>query len=214
MPRSELRKNLLIAALGLLAATQAWATNVYVTSVTHNQVQVIVNGATLRSLRVGETSPEGVRLLEIRGDAAVMEIDGRPVALGLGQATQLQTTLQADRQGHFTTQALVNGVQVPAVIDTGATHVALNMAQASRMGIDLRGAKRIATSTANGMSHAYAVTLGSVQVGDIVLRNVPGTVVDGGERTLPIVLIGMSFLQHVEMRRSGAVMTLTRPSLQ
>jgi aspartyl protease family protein len=214
MPRSELRKNLLIAALGLAAAAEAWATNVYVTNVTHNQVQVIVNGTALRSLRVGDTSPEGVRLLEIRGNAAVMEIDGRPVALGLGQATQLQTTLQADRQGQFTTLALVNGVQVPAVIDTGATHVALNMTQASRMGIDLRGAKRIVSLTANGPSPAYAVTLASVQVGDIVLRNVPGTVVEGGDRTLPIALIGMSFLQHVDMRRSGAVMTLTRPSLQ
>ena len=196
------------------AAAEAWATNVYVTSVAHNQVQVIVNGSMLRTLRVGESSPEGVRLLEIRGNAAVMEVDGRPVALGLGQATQLQTTLQADRYGQFTTQAFVNGVQVPAVIDTGATHVALNMTQASRMGIDLRGAKRVISHTANGPSPAYAVTLASVQVGDIVLRNVPGSVVEGGERTLPIVLIGMSFLQHVDMRRSGAVMTLTRPSLQ
>jgi aspartyl protease family protein len=203
-----------LAALGVLAAAEACATNVYVTSVTHNQVQVIINGAALRSLRVGETSPEGVRLLEIRGSAAVMQVDGRPLMLGLGQATQLETTLQADRHGQFTTLALVNGVQVPAVIDTGATHVALNMTQASRMGIDLRSAKRIVSHTANGPSPAYAVTLGSVQVGDIVLRNVPGTVVEGGERTLPIVLIGMSFLQHVEMRRSGAVMTLTRPSLQ
>jgi len=214
MPRSELRKNLLIGALALIAGAEAWATNVYVTSVTHNQAQVIVNGAALRSLRVGDTSPEGVRLLEIRGSAAVMEVDGRPVSLGIGQSTQLQTTLQADRYGQFTTQALVNGVQVPAVIDTGATHVALNMTQASRMGIDLRSAKRIVSHTANGPSPAYAVTLSSVQVGDIVLRNVPGTVVEGGERTLPIVLIGMSFLQHVDMRRSGAVMTLTRPSLQ
>jgi aspartyl protease family protein len=155
-----------------------------------------------------------VRLLEIRGAAAVMEVDGRQVALGLGQATQVQTTLQADRSGQFTTLALVNGVSVPAVIDTGATHVALNMTHAARMGIDLRGAKRIVSHTANGPTQAYAVTLGSVQVGDIVLRNVPGTVMEGGERTLPIVLIGMSFLQHVDMRRSGAVMTLTRPSLQ
>ena len=214
MPRSELRKNLLIAALGVLAAAEASATNVYVTSVTPSQVQVIVNGTTLRALRVGDTSPEGVRLLEVRGSAAVMEVDGRPISLAIGQSTQLQTTLQADRSGQFTTQALVNGVPVPAVIDTGATHVALNMAHASRMGIDLRGAKRIVSHTANGPSPAYAVTLASVQVGDIVLRNVPGTVVEGGDRTLPIVLIGMSFLQHVDMRRSGAVMTLTRPSLQ
>jgi aspartyl protease family protein len=213
MPRSELRKDVLIAALFVLAAAEAWATHVYVTSVTHNQVQVIVNGRELRTLRVGEVTPEGVRLMEIRGGAAVLEVDRRLLQLGMGQSTTLQATLQADRQGHFTTHALINGIAVPAMIDTGASHVSLNIEHAARMGIDLRGARRVITSTANGQAPAYAVTLASVQVGDILLRNVSGTVMEGGERTLPIVLIGMSFLQHVEMRRSGAVMTLTRPSL-
>ena len=75
-------------------------------------------------------------------------------------------------------------------------------------------AKVITTSTANGPAQGCSVVLASVRVGDIEMRHVRGTVLEGGDRTLPIVLIGMSFLQHVEMRRSGTVMTLTRPSLQ
>jgi hypothetical protein len=43
---------------------------------------------------------------------------------------------------------------------------------------------------------------------------VQGRVLEGGNETLPVVLIGMSFLQQVEMHRSGSVMTLSRPHLQ
>jgi predicted aspartyl protease len=56
------------------------------------------------------------------------------------------------------------------------------------------------------------VILASVQVGDVVLANVPATVQEGGQ--LPFALIGMSFLKQVEMRRSGNTLTLSRPHLQ
>ena len=214
MPRSELRKNLLTALFALLPAGEAWAQNVFVMSISGNQAQVIINGAAVRTLRVGDTAPEGVRLADIRGGTAVFDIAGKPVALGLGQSTMVQTTLRADAAGHFMFQALINGVPVPAIIDTGATDVTLNMTQASRMGLDLRGAQRVMTQTANGASYGYLVPLATVQVGDIVLRNVVGKVIDGGPDKLPIALIGMSFLKHVEMHRSGAVLTLSRPHLQ
>jgi aspartyl protease family protein len=197
-----------------LAATQSFAQNVFVTTISPGQVQVIVDGSVIRILRPGDTSPEGVRLVEVRGASALFDIRGRAVALGLGQSTVLRTMLQADARGHFMTQAFINGMPVPAVIDTGATHVTLNSAQALQLGVDLRGAQRVRSSTANGEVYGYVVPLASVQIGDIVLRNVVGQVVDGGSEKLPIVLIGMSFLRYVEMNRTGNVMTLSRPHLQ
>ena len=196
------------------AATSAAAQNLFVTTIASNQVQIIVDGAMIRTLRVGDTSPEGIRLVEVRPGVAVFDVRGRSVALGLGQSTVIQTTLQADARGHFMVQALVNGVAVPAVIDTGATHVTLNMSHATRMGIDLRGAQRTISQTANGTAYGYLVPLASVQVGDIVLRNVVGRVLEGGNEQLPYALIGMSFLKQVEMHRTGAVMTLSRPHLR
>src|SRR5437660_50887 len=62
----------------------------------------------------------------------------------------------------------------------------------------------------NGPAPAYVITLASVQVGEIGLLNVPAMVIEGGQEKLPTVLIGMSFLKHVEMRRTGQSMTLTR----
>jgi aspartyl protease family protein len=211
MPRSELRKNLLIAAFAV-ATTDAAATDVFVTSVAPSQAQLIVDGKTVRILRPNEVSPEGVKLLEIRGGAVLLELDGRKVQLGLGQSSVAATVLRADGRGQFMVNALINGVKVPAVIDTGASGVLVNWNQALQMGIDPRQGQRITTQTANGRAVVYVVTFARVQVGDIVLANVPGAVTEGGAERLPVVLIGMSFLKHVEMRRSGETLTLSRPA--
>lgn len=213
MHRSGLRKDFLILAAALLAPLPAVAATVYVMSVGNGQAQVIIDNRAVRVLRVGDTSPEGVKLLEIRGGAAVLEVNGRPVALGIGQSTVAETVLQADARGHFVVSTLINGVALTGVIDTGATHVAMGMEHARQLGLDLRGAPRGMTQTANGVVPVYLVTLASVQVGDIVLRNVAGSVSEGGAR-LPVVLVGMSFLKNVDMRRSGSSMTLSRPHLQ
>jgi aspartyl protease family protein len=216
MPRSELRQNLLtlaLAAAATAAACDAAATDVFVTSISHSQVQLVVDGKSARTLRPNEISPEGVKLLEIRnGAAAVLEIDGRAVQLGLGQATTRATVLRADSRGHFVVTATINGVPVPAMIDTGASGILVNWEQALQMGIDPRQGQRVPTQTANGLAYVYSVTFARVQVGDIVLVNVPGAVAEGGAERLPVVLIGMSFLRHVEMRRSGDTMTLSRPA--
>jgi len=197
-----------------LVSQAALAATIYVMSIGRSDVQLIVDGTTVRSMRVGDVSPEGIRLVEVRAGAAVFEVGGKQVILGLGQSTVAQTMLRADARGHFMVNALVNGVPVQAIIDTGATNVALNMADARRMGIDLRGARRVTSQTANGPATAYLVPLHSVQVGDIVLRNVIGEIIDGGPEKLPIALIGMSFLKQVEMRRTGNAMTLSRPHLR
>ena len=47
-------------------------------------------------------------------------------------------------------------------------------------------------------------------MGDIDLGNVVAEVLEGGSAQLPQVLIGMSFLKHVEMQRSGSTMVLQR----
>ena len=214
MPRSQLRKNLLILALGLAAALDARAATIYVTSISASQVQIIVDGKTVRTLRPGETSPEGVKLLEIRGNVAVLETGGRAMSMTIGQSSVAETQFQADPNGQFYVRALVNGVAVPAVIDTGAALVTLNAQQTLSMGIDYGRGQRTTTYTANGPATAYIVTLASVQVGDVVLANIPAFVLEGGSEKLAIALIGMSFLKHLEMRRSGNTMTLSRPHLR
>ena len=215
MPRSQLRQNLLtfaLAASATAAAANAAATEVFVLSVSPMQVQLMVDGKAARTLRINEVSPEGVKLIDVKDGAAVLQVDGRTMQLGLGQATQRSTVLRADGRGHFMVQAFINNVAVPAMIDTGASGILVNWSQALQMGIDPRQGQRVLTQTANGRSFVYGVTFAQVQVGDIVLRNVQGAIVEGGNEMLPVALIGMSFLRQVEMRRSGETLTLSRPS--
>jgi len=196
--------------LALFVAAAAWAQSVFVVSLSSSQAQIVVNGTAARSLWIGETSPEGVTLSDIRSGLASFEAGGRRFTLGLGQSSVAETVLRASSSGHFFANAALNGVTFPAVIDTGATLVVLNSDQAERMGIDLRQSQRVTTHTANGPVPAYVITLASVQVGEIGLLNVPAMVLEGGAEKLPAVLIGMSFLKHFEMRRAGQTMTLTR----
>jgi aspartyl protease family protein len=196
--------------LALFVEAAAWAQSVFVVSLSSSQAQIVVNGTAARSLWIGETSPEGVRLSDIRNGLASFEAGGRRFTLGLGQSSVAETVLRASPSGHFLADAALNGVTFPAVIDTGATFVVLNWDQAERMGIDMRQSRRVMTHTANGPVAAYVITLTSVQVGEIGLLDVPAMVIEGGAEKLPAVLIGMSFLKHFDMRRTGQTMTLTR----
>jgi aspartyl protease family protein len=45
-------------------------------------------------------------------------------------------------------------------------------------------------------------------VGDIVINNVDAAVLEGNQ--MPFALLGMSFLNRMEMRREGQIMVLTR----
>ena len=110
----------------------------------------------------------------------------------------------------FVTTAYVNGVATPAVIDTGATSVTLSSDEAQRMSIRYTGAPRVQTATAGGPRAGYRINLTTVRVGGITLHNVDAMVMEGGKGDLPITLIGMSFLNGVEMRRVGDTLTLTR----
>ena len=196
----------------LLTVSNAWAANIYVMAIGRSEVQVVIDGRTVRNLRLGDVTPEGVKLREINGGTAVFEVGGRAVALGIGQATVAETLLHADQRGHFVTPAYFNGLPLTAVIDTGASYVSLNAEQAQRLGIDFRRGQRVTEQTANGPVVSYMVLLASVQVGEVVLTNVPTTIQEGSG--LPVALIGMSFLKQVEMRRSGNTLTLSRPHLQ
>lgn len=104
--------------------------------------------------------------------------------------------LYADARGHFAGDFRLNGYDVPAMIDTGATFVALNSSTAERIGIRLsRSDYRYAVNTANGRAKAAAATIGSLDIGRIHMENVQALVLD--DDALSGTLIGMSFLKRL-----------------
>jgi len=85
--------------------------------------------------------------------------------------------------------------------------IALPGSDANRLGISYRRGDVTTVQTAGGPTSAYRVKFDSVRVGGIELSNVDGVVVESG---LPVALLGMTFLNRVEMTRDGDRMTLTR----
>lgn len=78
---------------------------------------------------------------------------------------------------------------------------------ARRARIDLNKGTPGMTMTANGMAKVWRVRLANVKVGNITLHDVDATV---HQHDMPIVLLGMSFLNRMEMRRDGTALTLTQ----
>jgi len=193
--------------VALAAPGAALATTVLVMSITGSGVEVLVNNSVVRALRPGEISPEGVKLIDIGSGAALIEVDGRRWLMPLGSSNATTLVLQADERGHFIVTAAINGIPVRALVDTGASSIAMNLSDARRAGVNLSGARRVRILTASGAREALLVQLGTVQVGDILVNDVEATLSERDE--LPITLLGMSFLKHLDMYRIGASLTLT-----
>lgn len=202
---------LFITLLGLAATTPSFAeTTVKVLGLGPDRADLMVNDLVLRRMKVGQTSPEGVQLISATRDEAVLVVDGKRCTLRRGQGVATSVSLQADPHGHFVTTIRINGVTTTAMVDTGASDVVINSAEAKRMKINYSAGKRIIVSTANGECPAWQVTLASVQLGNIELHNVQGSVTEGGSEKLRQTLLGMTFLNQLDMQRSGSVMTLKK----
>src|SRR5262245_8884474 len=130
-----------------------------VMSLAPGRADLVVNGTTVRRLRDGQSSPEGVVLVSATAEAAVIESDGKRYTLRLGQGTSSTLVLKANSGGLFLTTAHINGVPVQVIVDTGASTVALNRVDAGRMGIDYSSGRRAVYRSANGPATAWVVTL-------------------------------------------------------
>jgi aspartyl protease family protein len=110
-----------------------------------------------------------------------------------------EVVLKRNRFGHYVTSGEINGLPVTFILDTGATGVAIPATVARRLG--LRPGRAFSTQTANGMSVSYAVSLDQVSVGGIELLDVRASITPG--LTTDDVLLGMSFLKHIEFTQRG-----------
>lgn len=201
----------------MLASAAAAAADVHVVALTAGKAVVSINGGKPRTLEVGQVM-EGVKLLSADSQSATFEVEGQRRTLAPGEGAAVATTafgtsgdrvtLTADSQGHFVTTGVVNGVSLRFLVDTGATLVVLSSADARRANINYLSSNRSLTQTANGAVPVYTVKLDTMRVGDITLNGVDAVVVEGDK--LPIALLGMSFLNRMEMRRDGTTMTLIR----
>ena len=115
-----------------------------------------------------------------------------------------EVRLQRNRLGHYVTAGTINNRDVTFLLDTGATGVAIPAPIAKRL--DLKRGRPISTRTANGTATSYLTRLNSVSVGGVSVDNVSATIAPGLRGNE--ILLGMSFLKHVEFTQRGDTLIL------
>ena len=124
--------------------------------------------------------------------------------VGVGEDGAQEVILQRNRQGHYVADGAINGQPVTFMLDTGATMVALPAHLATKLGIK-RG-RALQFQTANGIARGFAARLDDVALGPITLQDVEAGITQG--LTGDEVLLGMSFLKHIEFTQRGDTLTL------
>lgn len=204
----------IILSAGVLVCTSAWATSVSVVGLFKDKAIVSIDGGKPRTLSAGQ-SVLGVKLLAADSNSASFDVEGKRRTLGMGQsfaggaaaADRLSVSLTADARGHFAAAGSLNGYPMTFLVDTGATAIAISADEARRIGIDYKSGQAVGVSTAAGVVPAWRVKFNTVKVGGIAVNQVDGMVVESG---LNVPLLGMSFLNRMEMKRDGQTMTLTQ----
>jgi aspartyl protease family protein len=118
-----------------------------------------------------------------------------------------EALLEADQRGQYAAEALVNGVPVRMLIDTGATEVCVSASTARRLGLSSSGGRKRVMQTANGQSTASPTVLRSVSLDGLYLNDVEALILapEAGE----VNLLGESFLKRlvsVEQRNGTLVL--------
>ncbi|WP_461481908.1 retropepsin-like aspartic protease family protein [Porticoccus sp.] len=208
-------KGLLIALLLAWSATTAcWAApDIRVHGLFGGSAVLVINGKQ-RLLKKGQTSPEGVTLIEADSRQALLEVEGKRMSLGLSEhisssfkaAEVAEVRIPRADNGHYLVSGFINGRPVDFMIDTGATSIAMNLHHAEQLGVNFRQGKKSVASTAGGMVSTYQVPVDKLTIGNITLHQVEATVVIGDFPSQ--VLLGNSFLSRVEMTEEEGVMVL------
>lgn len=209
---------LLLACGGLLAGSGvAHAQTVALSGMLGTKALLVVDGGAPKSVAVGE-SHRGVKVLGTSADQAVVEVGGSRQTLRIGEAPVSagqsvgdtgngKIVLHAGSGGHFLSQGQINGRAVTFLVDTGASTVAMSMADAERLGLNYRSGQPVRMNTANGVASGWLIKLTSVRLGHVDVYNVDAVV---SPAAMPYVLLGNSYLTRFQMTRTNDQLVLDK----
>jgi aspartyl protease family protein len=210
-----MRRFILIFVSCLLLAGLSQAADILMLGLFKDMAILRVDGKQYK-LRTGEASPEGIKLIAADSEQALLEIDGRRETYHLG--SHISATFSDPEKagamirpvnGMYHVSGFINRQPVDFLVDTGASSIALNANLARKLGINFRyDGEEGYSSTASGYAKIYKLNLDSVQIGDIVVNNVEAAVLEGDFPTT--ALLGMSFLNRVNMKRDGELLVLEK----
>ena len=186
---------------GALETERDWLHLVYLVGLLALVSSGVIAG---RRTRLRETAKQvaawvAIALIAIAGYGYRFEIEAVGVRVlgellpGYGVATgEASVVFRVGAGGHYRVRAVVDGVALAFLVDTGASDVVLSRADARRLGFDPDVlAYTQVYATANGTVRGAPVILGEVVVGPIRLTDVAASV---NQAPMAGSLLGMSFL--------------------
>lgn len=208
-----------LAAILFCLAAQA-ETAIQTVALFNDRAMLSINGSKAKIIKVGETY-KGVKLISANTDHAKVEVEGRRETLTLDSAVVLSqslggappadktsTQLWVDNLGFFRARGAINGSTIEFIVDTGANIVVLSSRHAERVGLEYKTGAMSLAATASGTSPMYQLDIDSLNFSGIELKNVRAGVIEGNFPVIP--LLGMSYLDRLDMNRSGDMMTLQK----
>jgi aspartyl protease family protein len=204
------------ALLCMFAGAAAQAQSVAFSGMLGDKALLVIDGQA-RGVAVG-SSVQGVKLVRIDGTQAQIEAGGKLQTLRLGgtavvagdsgaSASGSRIVLPVSSGGHYAGLGAINGHPVNFVVDTGATVVSLGADLAAQLGLDYKSSTAAAAMTANGSVATRRLTLNKVTVGDVTVYNVEAMVLP---QSMPVVLLGNSFLSHFQMHSEASTLVLDK----
>ena len=204
-----------ILALSLLGVAAACpASQVQVVGLFPGAAVINVDGQR-KLVREGQSGPGDVMVVRVDKQGAILRVDGverlyplsREYSSGFAEPVKKRLSIAKGPGGHYWITGSINGQSVPFLVDTGATSVALNEAQARRLNIDFRvEGQPLTVNTASGTVRGWRIKLDRVKVGDLEVLGVEAVVLEGGSPTE--ALLGMSFMSRVGWREEQGMLVL------
>jgi aspartyl protease family protein len=162
----------------------------------------VLFGTMLFALRIHSIAPAS--------GAQALATAPAPITIGRPRRALDETVLERDASGQFSLVGEVNGQEVKFLVDTGADTVALTVADAQQLGLEVDPSSFVPIGrTASGVGYGAPVRLDRVAIGGVQFEDVDAVVMDG----LHTNLLGQSVLRRlgrVELR--GDSMVIHPPS--
>ena len=115
--------------------------------------------------------------------------------------------LERNRYGHYVARGFINDRPVEFMLDTGASDVSIPLPVAEELG--LKKGRTVTYQTANGPIQAWQTVIDEIRLGELrvgpVRASINPNVADTG------ILLGMSFLRHLDFSQQGNTLTLSYP---
>ncbi len=214
--RSRRWRAVFAGALICALAAAAQAESVAFSGMLGDKALLVINGQA-HGVAVGATV-DGVKLVRIDGTVAQIESGGKTQALRLGGTAVVagdtgggeggsRIVLPVGSGGHYSGMGSINGHPVQFLVDTGATAVSMSVDVAMRLGLDAKDSTAVVSMTANGAVTVRRLTLNRVTLGDVTVYNVDAIVVP---QSMPMVLLGNSFLSHFQMHSDSSTLVLDK----